>query len=84
MLRVMAANSSSSTTYVVLSSPEFSAENTGISDLAQPDRVLIGGGAAGGGTEAERAVVERAMNLVWLYAHWVPSQCAAINSNSAL
>ena len=38
-------------------------------DLSQPDRVLIGGGAADGGSE--QAAVAK---LAWLYAHWVSSE----------
>lgn len=49
----------------ILSNPEFLAEGTAISDLEQPDRVLIGGAT----TPAGRAAIQK---LVDVYAHWVP------------
>jgi UDPglucose 6-dehydrogenase len=53
--------------FEVLSNPEFLAEGTAISDLKQPDRVLIGGHD----TESGRAAVQE---LVDVYAHWVPRE----------
>ena len=47
-------------TFSVLSNPEFLAEGTAISDLENPDRVLIGGGNA----DAIEA-------LAGIYGHWV-------------
>jgi UDPglucose 6-dehydrogenase len=49
----------------VLSNPEFLAEGTAISDMQNPNRVLIGGRE----TESGRRAVER---LVELYARWIP------------
>ena len=52
-----------SKTFSVLSNPEFLAEGTAISDLEQPDRVLIGG-------DDPRAIEA----LASLYRHWVPQE----------
>jgi UDPglucose 6-dehydrogenase len=49
----------------VLSNPEFLAEGTAISDMQNPNRVLIGGRE----TESGRKAVEK---LVELYARWIP------------
>lgn len=49
----------------VLSNPEFLAEGTAISDLKNPDRVLIGGDESPEGQHAIRA-------LRSIYEHWVP------------
>ncbi|MBA4395941.1 MAG: nucleotide sugar dehydrogenase [Syntrophus sp. (in: bacteria)] len=51
----------------VLSNPEFMAEGSAISDLAQPDRVLIGS------REDERGLAAR-QALVDIYANWVPRE----------
>ena len=51
--------------FEVLSNPEFLAEGTAISDLENPDRVLIGGERTPGGEAAIKALVE-------VYATWVP------------
>jgi len=48
-------------TFSVLSNPEFLAEGTAISDLEQPDRVLIGG--------EDHEAIEA---LASIYAHWIP------------
>jgi len=50
-------------TFAVLSNPEFLAEGTAITDLLQPDRVLIGGD--------DPAAIEI---LAGVYGHWVPDQ----------
>lgn len=55
------------TKFEILSNPEFLAEGTAISDLSEPDRVLIGGETSDAGT----AAVAR---LAWVYAHWVPKE----------
>jgi UDPglucose 6-dehydrogenase len=47
----------------VLSNPEFLAEGTAVSDLSNPDRVLIGG-------DDEDAIE----TLAAVYAHWVPRE----------
>jgi len=53
--------------FQVLSNPEFLAEGTAISDLLNPDRVLIGGESTVEGQKAIEA-------LVSIYAHWVPKE----------
>lgn len=53
--------------FQVLSNPEFLAEGTAISDLMNPDRVLIGGQQSAAGLKA-------AETLVSVYAHWVPRE----------
>jgi UDPglucose 6-dehydrogenase len=50
-------------TFSVLSNPEFLAEGTAITDLEQPDRVLIGGD--------DPQAIEA---LASVYAHWVPQE----------
>ena len=51
-------------TFDVLSNPEFMAEGTAVSDLENPDRVLIGS------RETESGLAARA-ELVEIYSHWV-------------
>ena len=51
--------------FEILSNPEFMAEGTAVSDLRNPDRILIGGDT----TESGQAAVQMLVNL---YAHWVP------------
>ena len=51
----------------VLSNPEFLAEGTAISDLEQPDRILIGS------RETERGLKARE-TLAEIYADWVPPE----------
>ena len=50
-------------TFAVLSNPEFLAEGTAITDLENPDRVLIGG--------EEPEAIEA---LAAIYGHWVPAE----------
>ena len=52
-----------STTFSVLSNPEFLAEGTAISDLETPDRVLIGG--------EDPSAIEA---LAAIYGQWVPAE----------
>lgn len=56
-------SSASDATFDVLSNPEFLAEGTAVSDLLNPDRVLIGG-------ESTAAVNQ----LVEVYARWIPRE----------
>ena len=49
----------------VLSNPEFLAEGTAVSDLQNPDRVLIGGEPTPAGAAAVQTLAD-------LYANWVP------------
>ncbi len=51
--------------FQILSNPEFLAEGTAVTDLLNPDRVLIGGENSPEGKEAMEA-------LVSIYAEWVP------------
>jgi len=51
--------------FQVLSNPEFLSEGTAVTDLMNPDRVLIGGERTPEGDKAVEA-------LASVYAHWVP------------
>lgn len=62
----MKANTKAGVKYQVLSNPEFLAEGTAVTDLINPDRVLIGGENSEDGRKAIRA-------LSWVYQHWVPA-----------
>ncbi|KAH7724855.1 UDP-glucose 6-dehydrogenase [Aphelenchoides avenae] len=53
--------------FQVLSNPEFLAEGTAMTDLANPDRVLIGG------ENSEEGLAALAQ-LVRVYEHWVPRE----------
>ncbi len=53
--------------FEVVSNPEFMAEGTAISDLQNPDRVLIGGMETPEGRKAIEAVAD-------IYRHWVPDE----------
>ena len=53
--------------FEVLSNPEFLAEGTAISDLEDPDRVLIGGHDTEAGHKAIQCLVD-------IYAEWVPRE----------
>jgi UDPglucose 6-dehydrogenase len=53
--------------FEVLSNPEFLAEGTAISDLENPDRVLIGGRETPSGQKAIQELVD-------IYARWVPRE----------
>jgi len=54
-------------TFVILSNPEFLAEGTAISDLTNPDRILIGGPETPLGAQAIQM-------LSAIYANWVPKE----------
>ncbi len=51
----------------ILSNPEFLAEGTAVTDLLNPDRVLIGGETTPEGQQAIRALAD-------IYANWVPAE----------
>nr|WP_314840000.1 UDP-glucose 6-dehydrogenase [uncultured Flavobacterium sp.] len=51
--------------FQILSNPEFLAEGTAVTDLLQPDRILIGGDATPEGKKAMEALVQ-------VYSNWVP------------
>jgi UDPglucose 6-dehydrogenase len=60
-------NTGNGVKFQILSNPEFLAEGTAVSDLQNPDRVLIGGEYTEEGKEAINALVD-------IYAHWVPQE----------
>ncbi len=64
---ILAANSTTNATFQVLSNPEFLAEGTAVSDMENPDRILIGGEQTPEGQAALEA-------LVSVYANWVPRE----------
>ncbi|MDY0280695.1 MAG: nucleotide sugar dehydrogenase, partial [Salinivirgaceae bacterium] len=66
-IKAILAQSSSEVKFHVLSNPEFLAEGTAVTDLHNPDRVLIGGEQTPGGLEAIEA-------LTAIYANWVPRE----------
>ena len=59
-------NTGNGVQFQILSNPEFLAEGTAVTDLLNPDRVLIGGDADAAGQEAVQALVD-------IYANWVPA-----------
>ena len=72
MARILESGNST-TNFSVVSNPEFLAEGTAIQDLANPDRVLIGGEENENGHKAANTVAE-------LYAHWVPRERILLTS----
>lgn len=60
-------NTGNGVQFQILSNPEFLAEGTAVTDLLNPDRVLIGGDNTPEGAEAIKALVE-------VYANWVPEK----------
>ncbi|MHA3787258.1 UDP-glucose 6-dehydrogenase [Flavobacterium hauense] len=60
-------NTGNGVKFQILSNPEFLAEGTAVTDLLDPDRVLIGGGTDAEGQEAINALVE-------VYANWIPKE----------
>ncbi|KAF8062192.1 UDP-glucose/GDP-mannose dehydrogenase [Lyophyllum atratum] len=67
MRTILEANSKPNCRFDILSNPEFLAEGTAISDLFNPDRVLIGSLQTPEGKAASDA-------LVSVYANWVPTK----------
>ena len=66
LYRVLNANSAGSN-FTILSNPEFLAEGTAMSDLENPDRILIGG--------PETSTGKRALTIVAdIYRQWVPAE----------
>lgn len=59
-------NTGNGVQFQILSNPEFLAEGTAVSDLLNPDRILIGGDSTSEGKEAIDALVE-------VYSNWVTS-----------
>ncbi|MGV8134511.1 MAG: UDP-glucose 6-dehydrogenase [Mangrovibacterium sp.] len=66
-IKTILSNNGNGYHFEVLSNPEFLAEGTAISDLHNPDRILIGGEQTTGGLKAIEA-------LSSIYAHWVPRE----------
>ena len=64
MVKEILSEANNGFSYQVLSNPEFLAEGTAITDLENPDRVLIGGEITDEGIQA----VEKVANL---YAQWI-------------
>ena len=58
-------NTGNGVKFQILSNPEFLAEGTAVTDLLNPDRVLIGGDVNAEGQIAVQALVD-------VYANWVP------------
>jgi UDPglucose 6-dehydrogenase len=59
-------NTGNGVQFQILSNPEFLAEGTAVSDLLNPDRILIGGDTT---PEGQKAI----QSLVDVYANWVPT-----------
>jgi UDPglucose 6-dehydrogenase len=59
-------NTGNGVQFQILSNPEFLAEGTAVSDLLQPDRILIGGDTTAEGKKAIEALVD-------VYSNWVPA-----------
>lgn len=66
-IKTILSNNGNGYHFEVLSNPEFLAEGTAISDLYNPDRILIGGEQTTAGLKAIEA-------LSSIYAHWVPRE----------
>jgi UDPglucose 6-dehydrogenase len=58
-------NTGNGVQFQILSNPEFLAEGTAVSDLLNPDRILIGGDTTEEGQKAIQALVD-------VYSNWVP------------
>lgn len=59
-------NTGNGVQFQILSNPEFLAEGTAVTDLLNPDRILIGGDTTEEGMKAIQALVD-------VYANWVPT-----------
>ncbi len=59
-------NTGNGVQFQILSNPEFLAEGTAVSDLLNPDRILIGGDTTEEGQKAIQALVD-------VYSNWVPN-----------
>ena len=66
MERILNANTKN-IRFDVLSNPEFLSEGSAMTDLENPDRVLVGSKETPEGVEARKAVVD-------IYANWVPRE----------
>ncbi|MCR4030899.1 MULTISPECIES: UDP-glucose 6-dehydrogenase [Flavobacterium] len=60
-------NTGNGAQFQILSNPEFLAEGTAVTDLLNPDRILIGGDTTSEGEEAINALVD-------VYANWVSKE----------
>ncbi len=60
-------NSGKDVNFEVLSNPEFLAEGTAVSDLENPDRILIGSRETENGLKARKQIVD-------IYANWIPRE----------
>lgn len=67
MRTILEANSNETIKFDILSNPEFLAEGTAISDLLNPDRVLIGSLQTESGKKAQEQLVD-------VYANWIPRE----------
>ncbi|MCJ1314454.1 UDP-glucose 6-dehydrogenase 1 [Agyrium rufum] len=63
--KMLTANTSTNIRLIVLSNPEFMAQGSAISDLLEPDRIVIGSSMTEEGVQA-------AATLADLYAQWIP------------
>ncbi len=66
-VRKILANTGNGVNFQILSNPEFLAEGTAVSDLYNPDRVLIGGEESEDGKKAMDA-------LTSVYNNWIPRE----------
>lgn len=66
-LKDILSNNSKGLNFQILSNPEFLAEGTAVTDLQNPDRVLIGGEMTDDGKKAME-------ELVNIYASWIPRE----------